>query len=98
MELNTKNSSGMMNGLPPTKKEDRKVGPIVGALMVVLMICVVVLYFFGKRLNTQNPVSPENTNVPVKNIENYKEDSVSEEINSIQKELDGQMKDIDMSF
>ena len=67
MEINTKNSSGMMNGLPPSKRDDRKVGPIVGALVVILLIIVVILYFFGKRLNTQNTiVTPATTLRPAK--------------------------------
>ena len=96
MEINTNNSSGMMNGLPPIKREDRKVGPIVGALVIILLIIVGTLYFFGQRLNTQDQAidtaSTENSS-QLANI-----DSVSESLQSIDSELDEQLIDIDYSF
>ena len=99
MEINTNNSSGMMNGLPPTNKDERKVGPIVGALIIILAIIIIILYFFGKRLNT--------TEMPIIENQANTEVSIESEINSISSEsdtaniekyLDEQLKDIDYSF
>ncbi len=98
MDLNTKNSSGMMNGLPPTNKEDRKVGPILGALVVVTIIIGVMLFFFGQRLNVQNskitPTQTQNTTAVTQPVTV----STTSEIESINKDLDNQLKDIDYSF
>ncbi len=104
MEIDTKNSSGMLNGLPPTSKESKRVGPIVGALVVVLLIIVVILYFFGQRLNTQNAI-PEVS--PVVNVPANTQASVASQsspvspeadIQSMQDSLDSQLKDVDYSF
>jgi hypothetical protein len=101
MEINTKNSSGMMNGLPKESKEDKKVGPIVGALIIVLILIITALFFFGKRLNTQStntPISNEQSsiqNTPIRNEANL---SSSTEVQDLQADLDAQIKDIDFSF
>jgi hypothetical protein len=96
MDLDTKKSSGMMNGFPPPSKEERKVGPIVGALVVILIIIVVTLYFFGKRLNTQNPemINFEMTQAPATTTESVS----SVEIQLMNDELDDQMRNVDYSF
>ena len=98
MELNTNNSSGMMNGLPPLKKEDRKVGPIVGALVIILLIIVVTLYFFGKGLNTQNPTIQNTPVVTTPVVEQTAAVSSSSDIESIQANLDAQLQNVDYSF
>jgi len=98
MEINTKNSSGMMNGLPPSKRDDRKVGPIVGALVVILIIIVVILYFFGKRLNTQSPVNTTADTNQSSLTTKETATTIETDINSINTQLDSQLKDIDYSF
>lgn len=96
------NSSGMMNGLPPVPKENKKIGPIIGVLVIVLIIIVGALVFFGKKLNTtpttdtsQNPI--ENTSGTIENINETippTEDSSA----AIEADLDAQLQDIDYSF
>lgn len=98
MELNTRDSSGMMNGLPPTKREDRNVGPIVGALVVVLLIIVVTLYFFGKRLNTQNSQPVTDQVATQQNTAQVEATITPAEIESMQDELDDQVRNVDFSF
>lgn len=95
MDINTQNSSGMMNGMPPTPKTEKKVGPIVGVLIIVLVLIVAALYFFGQKLNTENaPVTSTSTS----------ETSMSANANSandlatMQADLNSQLKDVDYSF
>lgn len=49
MEPN-QNSNNMINGMPPTPSvnTNKKVGPMIGALVVILVIILAALYFFGK--------------------------------------------------
>lgn len=96
------NPSGMMNGLPPVPKENKKIGPIIGVLVIVLIIIVAALVFFGKKLNTtpttdtaQNPV--ENTSGVVENI-NEVIPQTEDNGAAIEADLDAQLQDIDYSF
>ena len=102
MDINTQNSSGMMNGMPPTPKIEKKVGPIVGALIIVLILIVAALYFFGQKLNTETPVqdttsmqsvspSPETANVA-------NASSSLDDIASMQADLNSQLQNVDYSF
>jgi uncharacterized protein YpmB len=94
MDINTKNSSGMMNGMPPVNKSQGKIGPIIGVLVIVLIIIVASLYFFGQRLNTQS-----NSNIPKDVILNETVlMSTSTDINSIEEDLNVQLNDVDYSF
>ncbi|MEK7213838.1 MAG: hypothetical protein AAB637_01870 [Patescibacteria group bacterium] len=99
MDINTQNSSGMMNGLPPINHNEKKVGPIVGALIIVLILIIASLYFFGKKLNTTPPtveVTPAvTTETPNENVANI---SSSTSIDSLQADLDAQLNDVDYSF
>ncbi len=92
MDINTQNSSGMMNGMPPVVKKDRKIGPIIGALVIVLILIITALYFFGQRLNTQAPTSIQNTSQSAAIL------SSSTEVKDLQADLDVQLKDVDYSF
>jgi hypothetical protein len=96
MEINTNNSSGMLNGLPPMKKEDRKVGPIVGALIVIFIIIMITLYFFGKRLNTNDLII--NTPPVQNNISTTSSSTSSTTDASIEAELETILEDVDYSF
>ncbi len=102
MDINTQNSSGMMNGMPPTINEEKKIGPIIGTLIIVILIIIAALYFFGKRLdnnqlipNTDNTTSlpPRNDSVDINNTDTIKADEAN-----LDAELDNQLKDIDASF
>ena len=100
MEINTKNSSGMMNGMPPVGKNDKKIGPIIGVLVIVLILIIIALYFFGQRLNTQTPPSAQQKQVPAAEnvIRNESDMSSSTDVQSIQSDLNVQLKDVDYSF
>jgi hypothetical protein len=94
MESN-KNSSGMLNGLPQTPRENRKIGPIVGVLVIVLVIIIAGIYFFGKRLNTVNTIDDVPTTIEVPQQQALIENS---DISTINTDLNEQLKDIDYSF
>lgn len=94
MEPNIQNSSGMMNGMPPVVTKDRKIGPIVGALVIVLIIIISTLYFFGQRLNTEPQTSSENE-TPVRNEVAL---SSSNEVQDLNADLDAQLNNVDYSF
>lgn len=84
MEPNIQNSSGMMNGMPPEPKQTKKVGPVIGTLVIVLIIIIAALYLFGKRLNTTTPT----------NSDGYSQTSEAD----LNADLDAQLKDVDYSF
>ncbi len=101
MDINTQNSSGMMNGMPPVPSTEKKVGPIVGALIIVLMLIIAALYFFGSRLNTQSPVNAvpqEQASVDNNNNAMTATASQADDVTLLQADLDAQMKDVDYSF
>jgi hypothetical protein len=95
---NTQNSSGMMNGMPPVQKAERKVGPIVGALIIVLILIIAALYFFGQKLNTS---APADVSAPVVNNSQPQTPAAaakSDDVASIQSDLDATFNDVDYSF
>ncbi len=98
MDINTQNSSGMMNGIPPTNQQhEKKVGPIVGALIIVLILIIAALYFFGQKLNTQAPSQQTTTQTPTENA-NMANSSSSLNPDVMKADLDAQLKDVDYSF
>lgn len=103
MEPNT-NSSGMMNGMPPVPKESKKVGPIIGILVIVLIVIIAALYFFGKNLNTTAPTNNDVMDTQVvtptteTNVNNSSSAVNADDTKTIQADLDEQLKDIDYSF
>ena len=97
MDINTQNSSGMMNGMPPVAHENKKVGPIIGALIVVLILIITALFFFGQRLNTQAPLTTD-TEVPIRNEAAASSAATSDDSTTLNAELDAQMRDVDYSF
>ncbi len=101
MEPNT-NSSGMMNGLPQVPKENKKIGPILGALAIVLIIIIASLIFFGKKLNTNSSTNREQpisgTPVDVTSQTGTESQETEDSSAAINSDLDLQLKDIDYSF
>lgn len=100
MDMNNQNSSGMMNGLPPQSKTDKKIGPIVGALIIVLIIIIASLYIFGKNLNTETEVmTPEAaTTEETSDATASVASPIIDDTTSLDAELDAQLKDVDYSF
>lgn len=102
MDINTQNSSGMMNGMPPvTNNEGKKIGPIIGTLVIIIVIIIGALYFFGNRLDSQLPNTNENV-IPARNdsadtLPEATNQDVTDEA-SLDADLDSQLKDIDSSF
>lgn len=92
----------MLNGLPLTPKDNKKVGPIVGVLVIVLVIIIAAIYFFSQKLNT-TPAPVENTPA-VTNTDTSVQASTTSSVTTsndaaaIQSDLDNQLKDIDYSF
>lgn len=98
---NVQNSSGMMNGMPPQVKTEKKVGPIVGALIIILVLIIAALYFFGQKLNTE---APSQELAPVGETSMNNSDSMtasaakSDDVTSLEADLNAELKDIDYSF
>ncbi len=96
---NNINPSSMMNGMPPVPKNEKKIGPIVSVLVIVLVIVIASLYFFSQKLNTTPNVSEETvTSEKVTNTENTANLSSGTDSDSLNADLDAQLKDIDYSF
>ncbi len=96
---NVQNSSGMMNGMPPTPAPatEKKVGPIVGVLIIVLMLIIAALYFFGSKLNTEAPVTtPAEQTTAANNMGATA--TQADDVNTLQSDLNVQLKDVDYSF
>ena len=95
------NSNSMLNGLPLTPKDGKKIGPILGVLVIVLVIIIAALYFFSQNLNTKSTPT-ESSPVVVEEMDETSNSTSSEAIGNdaaaIQAELDMQLKDIDYSF
>lgn len=97
--MNTQNSSGMMNGLPPLSKPERKIGPIVGALIIVLVLIIAALYIFGKNLNTEPEiVAPEVRTTETMATSTSATSTTSDDTTSLESDLDAQLEDVDYSF
>ena len=98
MDINTQNSSGMMNGIPPVHHNEKKVGPIVGALIIVLILIIAALYFFGQRLNMQKNQQSQN---PASNSSQTQLSATAtnaQDIQTLQADLDNQLNNVDYSF
>lgn len=103
MEYNTQNSSGMMNGMPPTiqPQPEKKVGPIVAALIIVLILIIAALYFFGLKLNkstTSSQPSTQTTATEQASDKNVASVSSLSDIKAMESDLDAQLQDVDYSF
>jgi hypothetical protein len=105
ININTQNSTGMMNGMPPVPKPEKKVGPMIGAIIIILALIAAALYFFGQKVNTNSPannVLPDPTTAAIATPANT--DSMqaaaakSDDVTSIETDLSSQLKDIDYSF
>lgn len=91
MDINTQNSSGMMNGIPQVPQTEKKVGPIAGALIIVLILVIAALYFFGKKLNTDS--------VPVDTTTTQSASAVqADSTETLQADLNAQLEGVDYSF
>jgi hypothetical protein len=97
MEINTQESSGMMNGMPPSINQERKMGPIIAVLIIVLVLIIASLFYFGKNLNTRSveDYTAVDDVVPARNDEAL---SASTDSAVLEADLDAQLKDIDSSF
>lgn len=92
------NSSGMLNNIPTPPKENRKIGPIVGVLVIVLLIIIAALYFLGRGLNTNTQTDTGTQAIEMTNDE-AKTDGIDANTSAaIESDLDAQLKDIDYSF
>ncbi len=94
MDINTQNSSGMMNGMPPIKQNEKKVGPIIGALIIVLILIIAALYFFGQKLNIEAPAQ-QTSQTSEENVANSSSSISTDSLNS---NLDEVLNDVDYSF
>lgn len=91
-----------MNGMPPTPQVEKKVGPIVGALIIVLVLIIAALYFFGQKLNTDSvPVetAPVTQTTPDTSTSAMAANASSaDDMTTLQADINAQMQDVDYSF
>lgn len=90
---NIQNSSGMMNGMPPAPQVEKKVGPIVGALIIVLVLIIAALYFFGQKLNTETASQEA---APIETMTASVADA--DDVDTLEAELNAELQDVDYSF
>ncbi len=90
---NVQNGSGMMNGIPPVIKEEKKIGPLLVTLVIVLLLVVGALYVFGQNLNKNSEVVEDNKSTVVNTSP-----KVSTDQNDIEADLDAQLNNVDYSF
>jgi len=91
--MNPPTNGGMQNNAPMTENhEQKKVGPIVATLIIVLVLIIAALYLFASKINQQAPISnaphvPTTTNSVV---QQYVEPitSTSTDVQSLQNDLD----------
>lgn len=103
MDIKTNNNQmgGVNNGMNnmnqmPIKKE-KNIGIIVAVLIVVLAIVIAVIYFLGAKYSAQK-VDNTNTTSQI-NTETQTASAIkSDDVNTLNNELDEQLKDIDFSF
>ncbi|MEK7184937.1 MAG: hypothetical protein AAB683_02275 [Patescibacteria group bacterium] len=95
---NNINQNNMTNGIPPLPQNEKKIGPIVGVLVIILIIVIASLYFFSKRLNTTPTVVEEVVTQQVTNTENTASLSDGTDSNTLNADLDAELRDIDYSF
>ncbi|HEY4494718.1 MAG TPA: hypothetical protein VJC02_01285 [Candidatus Paceibacterota bacterium] len=103
MDTNNQIPNETINSVPPTPQQEKKVGPIVGALIIILVLIIAGLYFFGQKLNTQNPVEEASTESAVITDESEAltataTASQSDDITTLEADLDNELKDIEYSF
>ena len=105
MAINNQNSSGMMNGMPPAPvpQPEKKIGPIVGVLIIVLVLVVAALYFFAQKLNTesvpaQTTAAVQQSTTPIPGETMAANVSSADDISAMQADLNSELKDVDYSF
>ncbi len=100
MDTNTNNNqmgNGMNYQSMPPKKEKR-VGPIVGILIVVLALIIAIIYFVGAKIGTSTE-SMQNTQTNSQDNSSLTANaSKADDVNTLNADLDSQLKDIDYSF
>src|SRR3954462_6173270 len=104
MDQNTTNPMPSSQA-PLQPKSERKVGPIIGALIIILVLVIAALYFFSQRLNNTEPANTTGSetsasvtsDVSAQNTQTAQA-APSDDVASIQTDLDGTLKDVDYSF
>lgn len=95
MDINTNNSSGMMNGMPQAPQSEKKVGPIAGVLIIILVLIIAALYFFGQKLNIDS--TPTDT-AQTQDSSMTANAGSADDVATLQADLNSQLKDVDYSF
>lgn len=89
--MEPQNQDPMMNTTPPTQGE-KSVGPAIGIIIIIAVIVIGGLYFWGQRATTKsNETNTTETGATVQddqNIIDLKNQSSSDEIDSIQADLE----------
>jgi hypothetical protein len=68
----------------PNPNEKSGVGPIIGSIIVIVLIVLGGLYFWGQKLQTEEPIDPERDSL----TSELSEQSDSDEITEIDEDLD----------
>ncbi len=85
--------------MPPQLHQEKRIGPIVGVLIIVLVLILGALYFFSQRLDT-TPVVEDQASVQTSESNSNMTASAAEadDVTSLQTDLEAEMKDVDYSF
>ena len=92
------NNQTQPSPVPPTSSngEQKKVGPIIATLIIVLILIIAALYMFASRINQQaiptddNTLADQGTTTQVQPVTGK-----SDDINSIQADLNASTKGVD---
>ena len=73
----------------PPKAPQKSVGSVVGVVVIVLVLVLGGLYFWGQQLNTKGAMTPDEIrNTADASIANFQQQSTSDDISSIQADVD----------
>ena len=89
MDLNTQNEHGPTTPLPRMPEHESKVGPIVGIIIVIIVLVIGALYFWGERLNKTESDSSQSISAEVGDpaVGALEKQSTSDELSSIEQDL-----------
>lgn len=90
---------------PIQPPHDKKFGPIIATLIIIVLLIIAGLYFFGKKLNTEEVIPSDTSSLQETSAITASEQSQTvppstkdEEISNISADLDAQLGEVDYSF
>jgi biopolymer transport protein ExbD len=91
-------SSGVNNTNQMPIKKEKSIGPMIAILIVVLAIIIAAIYFIGAKFSSPK-IDTTNTTSQTINTETQTAATIkADDVDTLNQELDSQLKDIDFSF